>query len=103
VNEQVGSADVIVLSIDAEGGVPKATDLVRSGVATRVAVFTMVGGDCIRRGIANEDVSTRSVGQVRALGVDNIDQIPIWVAGTEDEGPVLAEWATSTGSASSWW
>jgi hypothetical protein len=98
VNEQVGSADVIVVAVDAHGGgVLEAADLVHSGVATRIAVFTepadtMVEQEFIRRGIPNEGAAARSVRQLRALGVDNIDYISGYVSGTEDEGPVLAEW-----------
>jgi hypothetical protein len=98
VNEQVGSADVIVVAVDAHGGgVLEAADLVHSGVATRVAVFTepadtMVEQEFIRRGIPNEGATARSVRELRALGVDKIDYIPGYVSGTEDEGPVLAAW-----------
>jgi hypothetical protein len=98
VNEQVASADVIVVAVDANGGgVLEAADLVHSGVATRVAVFSesadnMVQHEFIRRGILNEDAAARSIRQLRALGINDIDQIPTAVTGTEDEGPVLAEW-----------
>ena len=98
VNEHVESADVIVVPIDADGGgVLEAADLVHSGVANRVAVFfepsdTMVDREFIRRGIPYEDAGARSIRQLRALGVDNIDRIPTSVKGTEDEGPVLADW-----------
>ena len=57
VNQQVESADVIILAIDADGGgVLEAVDLVHSGVATRVAVFTeptdtMVAQEFLRRGV----------------------------------------------------
>lgn len=41
VDERVGAADIIVVSGDADGaGVLEASDLIHSGVATRVAVFT---------------------------------------------------------------
>jgi len=46
----------------------------------------------IRRGIPYEGAAARSFRQLRALGVDTIDHIPRYVAGTEDEGPVLADW-----------
>jgi hypothetical protein len=98
VNERVEPADVIVVVADADGaGVLEAADLVHSGVATRVAVFadppdTMVGREFSRRGIPYEGAAARSVRQLRALGVDTIDQIPRYVTGTEDEGPVLADW-----------
>jgi hypothetical protein len=97
-NEHVESADVVVVAVDADGGgVLEAADLVGSGVATRVAIFTdpadtMVEQEFIRRGIPNEGAAARSVRQLRALGIDSIDYIPGYVSGTEDEGPVLAEW-----------
>jgi hypothetical protein len=98
VNEQVLSADFIIVAIDADGGgALEVDDLVHSGVATRVAVFTepadtMVAQEFIRRGIPYEDAGARAVRQLQALGIDNIERIPTSVAGTEDEGPVLAEW-----------
>ena len=97
VNERVEPSDIIVVSVDADGaGVLEAADLVHSGVATRVAVFAdppdAVDREFIRRGIPYEDAGARSIRQLRALGVDNIDRIPTSVKGTEDEGPVLADW-----------
>jgi hypothetical protein len=99
VNERVEPADVIVVAVDADGaGVLEAADLVHSGVATRVALFadppdTMVEREFIRRGIPYEETAARSVRYLRALGVDNIDLIPTYVAGSEDEGSVLADWS----------
>jgi len=98
VNERVEAADVIVVAVNADGaGVLEAADLVHSGVAMRVAVFadppdTIVEREFIRRGIPYEDAVARSVRQLRALGVDTIDLIPTYVTGSEDEGPVLADW-----------
>lgn len=97
ISERVEPADVIVVSMDAEGaGVLEAADFVHSGVAARVAVFTeppdTVHREFIRRGVPYDDAAARSVRQLRALGVDTIDLIPRYVAGTEDEGPVLADW-----------
>jgi len=98
VNERAEAADVIVVAVNADGaGVLEAADLVHSGVAMRVAVFadppdTIVEREFIRRGIPYEDAVARSVRQLRALGVDTIDLIPTYVTGSEDEGPVLADW-----------
>jgi hypothetical protein len=98
VDERVESADIIVVTVNADGaGALEAADLIHSGVATRVAVFadppdTMVEREFARRGIPYEDAAARSVRQLRALGVDTIDLIPAYVAGSEDEGPVLAGW-----------
>lgn len=98
INEHVEPADAIVVAVNADGaGVLEATDLVHSGVATRVAIFaeppdTMLEREFIRRGVRYEDAAARSVRQLRALGVDTIDLIPTYVAGSEEEGPVLADW-----------
>jgi len=97
VNEHVEPADVIVLNLDADGaGVLEAADLVHSGVATRVAVFAKppeaADREFIRRGIPYEDEAARSIRQLRALGIESVDRIPRYVAGTTDEGPVLARW-----------
>jgi hypothetical protein len=97
VNERIGAADTIVVSGEADGaGVLEAADLVHSGVATRVAVFSY-GRDAVvreftRRGIPYEDKSARFVGELKALGLVDVEQIPTYVTGTEDEGPVLARW-----------
>lgn len=97
VNERVGSADIIVVSGEADGaGVLGASDLVHSGVATRVAVFTYapntVEREYARRGIPYENRTARFVGELRALGLANVEQIPTYVTSTESEGPALARW-----------
>jgi hypothetical protein len=103
VNDRVEPADVVIVMVDAHGaGVLEAADLVHSGVATRVAVFdespdTIVEREFMRRGIPYEDEGARSVRYLRALGVQTVDLIPTYVAGTEDEGPVLADWCDQHG------
>jgi len=103
VNDRVEPADAIVVMVDADGaGVLEAADLVHSGVATRVAVFgeppdTIVESEFMRRGVAYENAATRSVRHIRALGVDTVDLIPTYVAGSEEEGPVLAGWCDQQG------
>ena len=102
VNERVEAADVIVLASNADfAGMLEAADLVHSGVATRVAVFAdppdTVDLEFIRRGIPYEDAAARSVRQLRALGVDTIDQIPRNATGTEDIGRVLPDWCDQQG------
>lgn len=97
VDEPVKSADIIVISGEADGaGVLEASDLVRRGVATRVAVFsyarTTVEQEFTRRGIPYRDKTERFVEELRALGLVNVEQIPTNVAGTEDEGPALVHW-----------
>jgi len=97
VDERVGSADIVVISGDADGaGVLEALDLVHSGVAMRLAVFTdapdAVEGEFIRRGVGYENRAARSIRELRELGAVNVEQIPTPVTGTEDEGPALARW-----------
>jgi uncharacterized SAM-binding protein YcdF (DUF218 family) len=97
VNEPVASADIIVISLDSGGaGALEAADLVQSGVATRVAVFTdpPSGEDheFIRRGLPYEDASARQIRQLKSLGVTDVVEIPRTEAGTEGEGQVLPPW-----------
>ena len=97
VSEPVGSADIIVLSLHSGGaGALEAADLVQSGVATRVAVFSdpPSGEDheFIRRGLPYEDASARQIRQLRSLGVTDVMEIPRTDAGTEGEAQVLPPW-----------
>jgi hypothetical protein len=101
VKERVEPADVVVLAYNTDfAGMLEAADLVHSGVATRVAVFDdppdSVALEFIRRGIAYEDAA-RSVRQLKALGVDNIEEIPRNARGTEDIGRVLPGWLDQQG------
>lgn len=96
ISERVEPADVIVVAMNADGaGVLEAADFVHSGVAARVAIFTeppdIVNREFIRRGVPYEDAAARSIRQLTALGID-VDLIPRYVNGTDDEGPVLADW-----------
>lgn len=92
------SAEVIVVAIDADGaGTLEAADLVHRGVAQRVAVFAdsperLIDREFLRRGIPYEDLAAVSIRQLRSLGIDNIEQIPRSVAGSEEEGEVLPGW-----------
>jgi hypothetical protein len=98
INEPVESADVIVVPVDADGaGVLEAADLVHSGIATRVVVFAelpdnIVDQEFVRRGVSYENAAARSMQALKMLGVGNVEQIPKYVSGSEDEGPALAEW-----------
>src|SRR5215468_1312751 len=97
VDESVTPADIIVVSLDSAGaGALEAADLVQSGLATRVAVFTepLSGADheFIRRGLPYEDASARQIRQLTWLGVTDVEQIPGTSAGTEGEGRALAPW-----------
>ena len=97
VNEALAPADIIVISADSDGaGALEAADLVKSGISTRVAVFTDPprGEDLefIRRGLPYEDGAARQIRQLRWLGVTDVVQIPRPEAGTEAEGQVLPSW-----------
>jgi uncharacterized SAM-binding protein YcdF (DUF218 family) len=97
VDEPVASADIIVVSLSSSGaGTLEAADLVQSGIATRVAVFTdpPSGEDheFIRRGLPYEDAGARQIRQLRGLGVTDIVQIPSVDVGTESEGRALPLW-----------
>jgi hypothetical protein len=101
VNEPVAPADIIVVSLDSGGaGALEAADLVHSGIATRVAVFTdpPSGEDheFIRRELPYEDAGARQIRQLRWLGVTDVVQIPRTEAeteaGTKGEGQVLPPW-----------
>src|SRR5258705_9157536 len=81
VNEPVGVADIIVISLDSGGaGALEAADLEKSGIATRVAVFTdpPSGEDLefIRRGLPYEDESAKQIRQLGWLGVTDVVEIP---------------------------
>jgi hypothetical protein len=92
-------ADIIVISTDALGaGILEAADLLHTGVATRVAIFTRtqtpVQREFARRGVQSPDVTTVSIQLLRKLGITAVEQIPP-VVGTEDEGKVLQQWCAA--------
>ena len=97
VNQPVAPADLIVVSLDSAGaGALEAADLVQSGIATRVAVFTdpQSGEDheFIRRGLPYDDASARQIRQLKWLGVMDIVEITRTDVGTEGEGQMLRRW-----------
>jgi len=98
VNDGVEPADVIVVSVDADGaGALEAADLVSGGVAARVAVFgetpdAVVEGEFMRRGVPYENAAARTVREAKALGVGTVELVPTYVAGSEDEASALAGW-----------
>jgi hypothetical protein len=101
VNEPIAPADIIVVSAAARGaGALEAADLVQSGIATRVAVFSdpPSGEDheFIRRGLPYEDEAAKQIRQLKWLGVTDVVQIPrteaATEAGTEGEGQALPPW-----------
>src|SRR5215468_10842813 len=71
INEPITRADIIVISLSAGGaGALEAADLVQSGIATRVAVFsgppTGEGGEFIRRGLTDENGVARQTRQLKS-------------------------------------
>jgi hypothetical protein len=97
VSEPLAPADIIVVALDSGGaGALEAADLVQSGIATRVAVFTDPPSredyEFIRRGLPYEDASARQIRQLKWLGVSDVVEIPRTDAGTEGEGVVLPSW-----------
>jgi hypothetical protein len=96
-DDPIGPADVIVLTIDAgAAGVLEAADLVREGIANRVAVFVEkpdpVDNEYIRRGYKYEDRADRWLRMLTNMGVTNLERIPVPVNGTEAEGQFLPQW-----------
>jgi hypothetical protein len=102
VTEHASSADIIVISGEADGaGELEASDLIHSGVAPKVAVFAYapdeIQNEFVRRGAPYEDSATRSIRRLKALGVENIVLIPGYVRGTQNEGPLLTRWCDQQG------
>jgi hypothetical protein len=97
VDEPVGPADIIVLSLDSSGaGALEAADLVERGIAKQVAVFTDPPNgedrEFIRRGLPYEDASARQIRQLRSLGVTDVLQISRPDPGTSGEGLAFPAW-----------
>jgi hypothetical protein len=96
VNEPIAPSDVIVVSLDSGGAAAlEAADLVKSGIATRVAVFRPSGWRRLRvhpagaplRGCGREPDSPTEV-----AWRDGYHAIPRTDVGTEGEGQVLPPW-----------
>jgi uncharacterized SAM-binding protein YcdF (DUF218 family) len=91
------SAEVIVVSVDAGlAGVLEAADLVREGLAPRVALLAEVATpgerEFARRGVAYEGAAAASARYLKTLGVSEVELIPASVDGTQSQGGVLREW-----------
>lgn len=96
-DDPLAAADVIVVAVDGgQAGALEAADLVRQGVAGRVAVLpepaTPAERELARRGIAYEDGAEMTARHLRLLGVSAVERIPNPVEGTEAAGRVLGEW-----------
>jgi hypothetical protein len=92
---------ILVTTASDGAGVLEAADLVRAGVAARVALFSSpldaADRELVRRGLPFEDDAARSVRYLRALGVARVEAIPDAVAGTEDECRALPLWCDRNG------
>lgn len=100
-DEPVTRADAVVVTVDSDAaGVLAAADIVRSGMATRVAIFSETpdeaGTEFLRRGLPYEDQAARSTRLLQSLGVMHIEQIAL-VSGTQQEAEVLPGWCERLG------
>ena len=96
-DEPVRPADIIVIALDSAGaGTLEAADLVQSGIANRVAVFSdpPSGDDLefIRRGIPYDDWGARQVRQLGWLGVSDVAKISRAGSGMQGIGQLLQPW-----------
>lgn len=97
INEAVEAADIVVVPVwsGSEGAI-EAADLVRTGIATRVAVLagpsSRADKELTRRGVAYRDETEVWTELLNSLGVGKVEIIPQRAAGSEDEGAVLHSW-----------
>lgn len=92
--------DVIVVSVDADGaGVLDAADLVKRGVAKRVAIFAKPlnrsDQEFARRGLDAE--GAWQIHDLALLGVTDVERILLSYAGTEAEALALLHWTAARG------
>jgi len=97
VDERVGKADVIVLpQWSGTAGAIDAADLVRSGVAGRIAILPEPAdpaeAELARRGVRSPDATGTLAGLLSHLGAEDVEVIPERAAGTEAEAQVLLAW-----------
>jgi hypothetical protein len=95
--DPLAPADAVVVAIDAgDAGVLEAADLVRQGMAARVAVLsdapTPAERELARRGVPYEDAAAVAVRRLASLGVPTAERIPAPVDGSHGAGPVLRDW-----------
>ena len=95
--DPLAPADAIVVTSDArQAGVLEAADLVRQGIAPRVALLAAAPDpaerELARRGVAYEDAAALSARYLTALGVTEVEAIADSVDGTHAEARVLRAW-----------
>ena len=97
------AVDVVVVTLDSgSAGALEAGELVRSGAASRVAVFHdppryTADLELVRRGLPYDDRSARQMDLLTLLGVRNVLRIPVPVSGTTDEVSALPGWCLAQG------
>jgi uncharacterized SAM-binding protein YcdF (DUF218 family) len=101
-SDQPQRADVIVITIDADGaGVLEGADLMHEGIASRIAVFSdppdEIDREFMRRGAPYYDLAAVELWQLRALGITSAEVIPRGALGTHDEADVLPQWCAAKG------
>ena len=101
VNESVASADIVVIGADAGGaGVLEAADLVRDGLASRVAVLSDPARredlEFIRRGLPDSNEAALKLRQLALLGIPNVELIAARESGTHADGDALRIWCDRT-------
>ena len=95
--DPLAPADIIVVpQWSQEPGAIEAADLVKAGIASRVAVLAEGGNpstqELIRRGVLPPNNNVWLVSLLRYLGVADVEQIAESANGTENEGDVLPLW-----------
>lgn len=89
----------IAVSVGSYGaGALEAADLVRDGLAQRVAVvgepLDAADREFIRRGVTLASATDGVLYQLRALGIEHVQRIALSAEGSESEGQVLAAWVS---------
>ena len=98
-SDTIEPVDIIIIAQDSGGaGVLEASDLVRRGVAERVAVFAdpPSGEDFefLRRGLPYEDAGARQIRQLGWLGITKVVQIGRVEAGSDASVQPLPIWCS---------
>jgi hypothetical protein len=102
VDDPVVPSDVVVVPEWAGGaGAIDASDLVRAGIASRVAVIAGAprapDAELARRGVENHSETEDLVQLLHRLGVRDVEVIGMRATGTQSEGDVLAVWCGQGG------